>query len=30
VTRTLGKLRDLGKIRTEGKLLFIRDLAVAG
>ncbi len=30
VTRTLGKLRDLGKIRTEGKSLFIRDLAIAG
>ncbi len=30
VTRTLGKLRDLGKIRTEDKLIFIRDLATAG
>ena len=30
VTRTLGKLRNLGKIRTEGKSLFVRDLATAG
>lgn len=29
VTRTLARLRDLGKIRSEGKLLFIRDLAAA-
>lgn len=27
VTRTLGKLRDLGKIRTNGKFLFISDFA---
>lgn len=27
VTRTLGKLRDMGKIRTSGKLLFISDFA---
>jgi CRP/FNR family transcriptional regulator len=27
VTRTLGKLRDMGKIRSNGKFLFIRDLA---
>jgi hypothetical protein len=27
VTRTLGKLRDMGKIRTTGKFLFISDSA---
>lgn len=27
VTRTLGRLRDMGKIRTSGRLLFISDLA---
>ena len=27
ITRTLGKLRDTGRIRTSGKFLFIRDLA---
>ncbi len=27
VTRTLGKLRDMGKIRTSGKFLFISDFA---
>jgi CRP/FNR family transcriptional regulator len=30
VTRTLGKLRDMGKIRTNGKFLFISDFATAG
>ena len=30
VTRALARLRDLGKIRTSGKLLFIRNLASAG
>jgi CRP/FNR family transcriptional regulator len=29
VTRTLGKLRDTGKIRTNGKFLFISDFAAA-
>jgi CRP/FNR family transcriptional regulator len=29
VTRALGKLRDMGKIRTDGKFLFISDLATA-
>jgi hypothetical protein len=30
VTRTLGKLRDMGKIRTTGKFLFISDSAAIG
>jgi CRP/FNR family transcriptional regulator len=30
VTRTLRKLRDVGKIRTSGKFLFINDLAETG
>jgi CRP/FNR family transcriptional regulator len=30
VTRALGRLRDMGKIRTTGKHLFISDLAVIG
>jgi CRP/FNR family cyclic AMP-dependent transcriptional regulator len=30
VTRTIGKLRDVGKIRTDGKSLFISDLAAIG
>lgn len=30
VTRTLGKLRDTGKIRTSGKFLFISDFAATG
>jgi CRP/FNR family transcriptional regulator len=30
VTRVLGKLRDLGKIRTSGKFLFISDLVAKG
>jgi CRP/FNR family cyclic AMP-dependent transcriptional regulator len=30
VTRALGKLRDMGKIRTSGKHLYIRDFAIAG
>lgn len=30
VTRALGKLRDIGKIRTTGKFLFISDFGAAG
>jgi CRP/FNR family transcriptional regulator len=30
VTRTLGRLRDMGKIRTTGKFLFVSDFAAVG